>query len=354
MNKKSKNDLLAKRWQVLVNKGKGGSTNFLYAVSTTGVFCRPGCSSRLPNRKNVEFFDTVEDAIAAGYRACRRCRPDNNESCSRTEKKIIAACRMIEEADCLIKLAELADRVEMSPSYFHRTFKKIVGVTPRGYAAMRRAKAFRKGLEKGETVTGALYGAGFGSSSRVYENPNDHLAMHPSAFRKGGKGESIKYSVVQCSMGWLLVAATVRGICTVEFGDGPEELEKLMHKRFPLASIVPADSQFAEHLALVVQHIESPGASAVLPLDIRGTAFQQRVWAALRTIPAGETRTYGQVAEEIGNPQASRAVASACGANRLAVIIPCHRVVAKDDSLGGYKWGKEKKKQLLDKESSGA
>jgi AraC family transcriptional regulator of adaptative response/methylated-DNA-[protein]-cysteine methyltransferase len=335
------------RWTAVAERDRTADGAFFYAVVTTGVFCRPGCSSRKPRRKNVEFFDTGTEAKRAGYRPCNRCKPDTPSQQDPLTPLVVRACRRIEEAETPPSLTELAEEAGLSPSHFHRVFKKVVGITPKKYATTHQAKRFRASLANGATVTAAAYDAGYSSSGRAHENSRAHLAMTPSSYRNGAKGELIQYGVTQCSLGWLIVAATDRGVCDIEFGDDTEALVTQLRSRFPEADIQEAEQEFAAVVAGVVAYIEEPDEASELPLDIRGTAFQEQVWNSLRDVPRGTTVSYAELAGRIGCPKAVRAVAQACAANKLAVAIPCHRAVRSDGSLSGYRWGVARKRALL-------
>ncbi len=339
------------RWNAVKNRDGGADGLFLYAVKTTGVFCRPTCSSRLPNRANVEFFKTCGLAEQGGYRACKKCKP--TAAPAGVPDAVLRACELLEEADEPPTLEALAEAVGLSPFYFHKLFKGVVGVTPKAYAAARRVERFRDGLKCEQTVTQAMYEAGFGSSSRCYEKVGDNLGMTPTEYRGGGVGKFIRLAVVECRLGWVAVAATERGVCMIEFGDSVEALRAEATSRFPKATLNDGDSEFQQWVEQIVEQIETPGHAIVLPLDIQGTAFQRKVWEALQTIPAGATATYTEIAQKIGQPAAVRAVARACAANQLAVVIPCHRVVRSDGDLSGYRWGVERKAELLRQEGEG-
>jgi AraC family transcriptional regulator of adaptative response/methylated-DNA-[protein]-cysteine methyltransferase len=338
------------RWDALVQRNPQADGAFVYGVATTGVYCRPVCPSRLPNRDNVWFFDSFEEAERAGYRPCKRCQPNAPARQEPQRKAILRACRIIEEAEEPPTLAELARAVGLSSSHLHRVFERIVGVTPKQYAMEKRLERVRDNLERSSTVTDAIYEAGFASSSRFYERAADTLGMAPSAYQNGGRGEHIRYGIRQCSLGWVLVAATDKGICTIDLGDTPEALVEGLRARFPEAELVDGDAGLDARMARVLAFLDAPQGGLDLPLDIRGTAFQRRVWLALRDLAPGQTVSYGEVAARIGQPRAARAVAQACASNPIAVAIPCHRVVRSDGSLGGYRWGEERKRLLLERE----
>lgn len=340
------------RWQAVLRRDPAAEGAFVYAVATTGIYCRPACASRQPRRENVRFFDNPDAAEAAGYRACKRCRPRDVAADLAAREAVLNACRLIEESPAPPVLDDLAAAAGLSPSHFHRVFKRVLGLTPRQYAHERRMASLREGLASEPSVTAAVYGAGFGASSRFYERAGEELGMTPGDYRRGGRGEQIRYAVAPCYLGWALVAATARGVCRIAFGDSADALSADLRRRFPEADLLAGDPAFAAHVERVLALVEHPQASLDLPLDVQGTAFQRRVWAALRAIPPGSTASYGEVARRIGQPAASRAVAQACGANELAVAIPCHRVVGADGGLGGYRWGIERKRALLAREAA--
>jgi AraC family transcriptional regulator, regulatory protein of adaptative response / methylated-DNA-[protein]-cysteine methyltransferase len=335
------------RWNAVSENNSNADGHFYYAVITTGIYCRPCCKSKLPNRSNVEYFTTCDDAEAAGYRACKRCRPTETSKAAEIEQKIIHACRIIEGSETSIKLDDLAMQVNLSSYHFHRLFKKIVGVTPKQYASRHQSRRFQKNLKTSPSITDAIYSAGYGSSGSVYDKKQDHLAMKPKDYRKGATDITITYGIAQCFLGWIIVAATDRGICAIEFGDDSAPLPQLVQDRFPNAQLSKADIGFEMLIKEVVDFIKTQEDSFQIPLDIQGTAFQQQVWEVLRQIKPGETVSYTDVAERIGNPNAVRAVATACASNKLAVVIPCHRVVSKTGKVGGYRWATERKKKLL-------
>jgi AraC family transcriptional regulator of adaptative response/methylated-DNA-[protein]-cysteine methyltransferase len=339
------------RWRALAERDRSAGDAFVYAVRTTGIYCRPGCASRRPKRANVEFFDSCEAAERAGYRPCRRCRPADVSPRAQRTGLVARACRRLEAAESAPLLADLAAEAGLSRWHFQRLFKSETGVTPRQYFADSRARRFREALRADRSVTDAIFDAGFGSSSHAYEHARDELAMTPSTYRDGGAGEHIRCGVAQCALGRVAVAATDRGICAIELAGDAAEARERVASAFPNADIEAAGPDFDDWLQRVVAFIESPERGLDLPLDIRGTAFRRRVWQALRQIPAGETVTYAQLAARIGRPKAARAVAAACAANRLAVAVPCHRVIRGDGGLGGYRWGIERKQRLLDRES---
>jgi AraC family transcriptional regulator of adaptative response/methylated-DNA-[protein]-cysteine methyltransferase len=338
------------RWQALVDRDPTADGAFVYSVRTTGIYCRPVCPAKLAKRQNVRFFASCREAEEAGFRPCRRCQPSGERLVERQASIVAQACRIIEEAEDVPNLDDLAASVGMSSYHFHRIFKAHTGLTPRGYAVAHRSRRIRDELTRRGTVTEAIYGAGFNSNSRFYETSNEVLGMTPKAFRAGGSGASIRFAIGESWLGPVLVATSDKGICAILLGNDPNQLARELQDRFPKAHFIGDDPAFEQLVARVVGFIEEPSAGLDLPLDIRGTAFQQRVWEALRQIPAGSTASYAEIAERIGQPRSVRAVAQACGANHLAVAIPCHRVVRTDGSLSGYHWGVERKGQLLKRE----
>lgn len=339
------------RWEALIQRDPNADGFFVYAVLTTRIYCRPGCASRLPNRENVRFFETSAEAEAAGFRPCKRCNP-NGAQPSDHQNIIQKACRMIESAETSPSLEQLSQAVGLSPYYFQRLFKSIMGITPKQYFNQVRGERIRAHLQENQTVTQAVYNAGYASNSHFYEHARALLGMKPSQFQKGGIGMQIYYAISPCYLGWVLIAATPAGICAIDFGDNPESLEKGLKERFSKAEWVETPPHFSHWVSTVLSFLESPDKKLDLPLDIHGTAFQRRVWLALQSIPAGATATYTQIAAQIGSPRAVRAVASACASNQIAVAIPCHRVIRSDGELAGYRWGLHRKKLLLEREKN--
>lgn len=338
------------RWARVLARDPAADGDFVYAVRTTGVYCRPSSHSRLPRPENVEFFDSADAAEAAGYRASRRDGPDSSAVSARHADVIAQACRRIGESDELPSLADLAALAGMSPYHFHRVFKARTGLTPKAYAEARRRERVHAGLGDGKSVTEAIYDSGFNSNGRFYEASNRVLGMRPSDYKAGGKNTSIRFAVGECSLGSILVAQSQRGVCAILLGDDPAALVRQLEDKFPNADLIGGDGEFEALVARVVGLVEAPQLGLDLPLDIRGTAFQERVWRALRDIPVGQTVSYAELARRIGAPGSARAVAQACGANSLAVAIPCHRVVRSDGELSGYRWGVERKRVLLERE----
>ena len=337
-------------WAAVCAREATADGQFYYAVRTTGVYCRPSCSSRRPRRENVSFHGTPVAAEAAGFRPCKRCRPDGPTREERHAAAIANACRVIETSQTLPDLDTLATAAGMSRFHFHRIFKQVTGVTPRAFAAAERKTRMRDELVKQSSVTAAIYGAGFNSNGRFYAASHQALGMKPGVFREGGAGERIRFAVGESALGAILVAATVRGLCAISLGDDPEVLIHELEDRFHRAELVGGDAAFEATVAQVVAFVDEPRRGLDLPLDIRGTAFQERVWQALSRIAPGQTVSYADIATTIGQPRAVRAVARACAANTLAVAIPCHRVVRNDGALSGYRWGVERKRALLARE----
>lgn len=329
----------------------GADGSFFYSVKTTGVYCKPSCAARPARPENIAFHSTAADARRAGFRPCKRCQPDLPPLADRQARQVAELCRLIEASEALPTLEELAAHAGLSVFHTHRVFKAVTGLTPRAYAAAHRAKLVRQGLRAKGTVTRAIYDAGYNSPARFYEKSHELLGMTPTKYRAGGAELPIKFAVAECSLGSILVAATARGVCAITLGDDPQELAHDLERRFPKAELIGADASFEATVAQAIALVERPGLGTKLPLDIRGTAFQQRVWAALRQIPAGQTVSYADLAGAIGSPAAVRAVARACAANALAVAIPCHRVVRTGGDLSGYRWGVERKRALLAREA---
>ncbi len=340
------------RWAAVLSRDTQADGQFFYAVRTTGVYCRPSCGARPARRENVRFYATTAQAEAAGFRACKRCRPNEAPMAARRAEIAAGACRTIEAAETPPSLADLASAAGLSPHHFHRLFKAQTGVTPKAYADAHRARRMREGLAGAGTVTQAIYDAGFNSGGRFYERSAAVLGMTPTRFRRGGERTIIRFAIGQCSLGAILVAATAMGVCAILLGDDPAALARQLQDRFPRAELIGADAAFEAVVAKVVGLVERPGVALDLPLDIRGTAFQQRVWEALRQLRSGETASYADIARRIGAPTAARAVAQACAANSLAVAVPCHRVVRTNGDLSGYAWGVERKRALLDREAA--
>lgn len=340
------------RWQSVVDRDVDADGQFVFAVQTTGIFCRPSCRAKHALRKNVRFFADAQQAQDAGFRPCKRCQPDKDSAQQHRLDKIARACQLLEQESPLT-LDELAQQVAMSPYHLHRLFKATTGMTPKVWQQSWRARRLRDALAKGVPVTQAILNAGFPDSSSYYRKADQALGMTAKQFRKGGDNVSVRYTLADCALGRCLVAESERGICAILLGDDDATLVADLHALFPAAQDVPADANFQQRVREVIVAINSRDAPLSLPLDIRGTAFQQQVWQALRTIPCGETVSYQQLASAIGKPKAVRAVASACGANKLAIVIPCHRVIRGDGALSGYRWGIARKAQLLQRETTG-
>jgi AraC family transcriptional regulator of adaptative response/methylated-DNA-[protein]-cysteine methyltransferase len=350
MNLKANNDQL---WQAVMAKDASYDGQFVFAVSSTGVYCRPSCPSRRAHRERVKFFDLPEAAEQAGFRACLRCQPRRARVLDPQLELVQRVCRFLNTSDGeTLKLAELASHAGVSVFHLQRTFKRVMGISPRQYLAARRFGNFKALVRKGDSVTSALYESGFNSSSRLYEHAAEELGMTPATYSRGGRGVNINYTIVASPMGRLLVAVTERGVCAVRMGDSDAELEQDLREEFPHADIKRNDSVLREPVEKILNHLDNNDTRLDLPLDIRSTGFQRQVWEKLRAIPYGETVSYGAVAKALGKPGAVRAVGRACATNPVALVIPCHRVVREDKSLGGYRWGLERKKKLLEHERS--
>ena len=339
------------RWAAVVARDAKADGKFFYSVKTTGVYCRPSCASRLARPENVAFHVTRAAAERAGFRPCKRCKPDQAPLAAQHAAMVAKICRRIASADLVPSLAALASEARMSPYHFHRTFKAITGLTPRAYAAAHRATRVRSELGRSPTVTEAIFDAGFNSGGRFYATSDDVLGMTPTDYRAGGAGAEIRFAIGECSLGSILVAKSRKGVCAILLGDDPGALARDLQDRFPRANLIGGDAEFEELVAKIVGFVEAPAVGLDLPLDVRGTAFQQRVWQALRKIPAGSTASYSDIAQRIGAPKSVRAVAQACAANAIAVAIPCHRVVRNNGALSGYRWGVERKRALLEREA---
>ncbi|TPL06062.1 bifunctional DNA-binding transcriptional regulator/O6-methylguanine-DNA methyltransferase Ada [Mesorhizobium sp. B2-4-14] len=342
------------RWRLIVRRDKSADGKFWYSVATTGVYCRPSCPSRRANLRNVQLHDTLAQAKATGFRACRRCNPDGPSIDAGNAAMVAKACRMIEDSEEEPSLDQLAVAAGRSPGYFHRVFRAITGLTPKDYAAARRAARVRQSLEDGVSVTAAIYDAGFNSSGRFYEKSTGMLGMTPTRYRAGGANEDIRFAVGESSLGAILVASSKKGVAAILLGDDPDALVRDLQDRFPKARLIGGDRDYEALVARVVGFVEAPALGLDLPLDVRGTAFQQRVWQALQDIPVGGTISYAEIAQRIGAPKATRAIAAACAANAHAIAIPCHRVIRKDGTLSGYAWGAERKRALLEREAGGS
>ncbi|MCY3541737.1 MAG: bifunctional DNA-binding transcriptional regulator/O6-methylguanine-DNA methyltransferase Ada [Gammaproteobacteria bacterium] len=339
------------RWAAIVDRDHSAVGEFVYCVTTTGVYCQPGCAARRPRRENIRFYTSCEDAENAGFRPCKRCRPKHAPLAARHVRSVVTACRLIETSEKLLDLDTLAQAAGMSKYYFHRVFKAVTGFTPRSYSAAHRANRFREELRSSRSVTDAIYNSGFNSTGSFYKQSSEILGMAPATFRNGGVGETIRFAVGECSLGSILVAATVNGVCTIQLGDEPAALVRELDDQFSRAELVGGDKEFESLVAVVVGLVEDPVQGIELPLDIRGTTFQRRIWEVLQEIPVGTTSSYRMIAERVGSPKAARAVALACASNPLAVAIPCHRVIRNNGSLGGYRWGVERKRALLSRET---
>ncbi len=349
-----------KLWQAIETKDKSLDGQFLYGVVTTKVFCRPGCPSRVPRRDNVRFYATAQEAQADGLRPCLRCRPlDRDTGAAREKFGAVCAfiCRNVENRG-LLKLSALSRRFDLSSFHFQRMFKAAVGVTPRQYAEAIRMQTLKEDLRAGATVTDAIYSAGFSSASRVYDGADTRLGMTPSEYRSGGKHVEISFATVRTPLGLMMLGATDRGLCFLEFGSSAEELRASLQQEFPSSSLIALEKPYSDQMKAWIQalseYLEGERTLRGMPVSLHGTAFQLKVWNYLQSIPAGRVQTYSEVALAIGNPKAVRAVASACAANRIAIVVPCHRVIRGDGGLGGYRWGLDRKRSLLGAEKNTA
>lgn len=356
MNASTRNEQLAAatvndpRWAAIVARDAAFDGRFFYSVASTGVYCRPSCPARRPRPENVRYHASCEEAERSGFRPCKRCRPAQPPRHELWAAKVAEACRLIERSEALPSLNALSRPAGISPYHFHRVFKRVTGLTPRQYAAAHREARVRDGLGRGDRVTTAIFDAGYASTGRFYEKSSEILGMAPQRYRSGGGGMEIRFAIGQCSLGAILVAQSERGVCAILLGDDPAKLAQDLEDRFPRARLVGGDAAFEGLVSKVVGLVEAPRIGLDLPLDVRGTAFQQRVWRALRQIPAGVTVSYTELARRVGAPKSVRAVAQACGANALAVAIPCHRVVRSSGELSGYRWGLERKRLLIERE----
>ncbi|MDI1259006.1 bifunctional DNA-binding transcriptional regulator/O6-methylguanine-DNA methyltransferase Ada [Aquabacterium sp.] len=338
------------RWAAVLAKDKRLDGEFVFAVKTTGIYCRPSCPARPAKRQNVEFFDTTVKAASAGYRACKRCKPDGMSQEHARHELVLQACQAMAQSESGLSLDDLATEVGLSPHHFHRIFKAATGLTPKQYQQAVQAKRVSSALKDAPSVTEALYDAGFSSSGRFYEGAGANLGMSPSSFRQGGANEHIRHTIEPCSLGMMLVAATPRGVCAIEFGDTEQALLERLESRFPKATLQAGDGLFKQWVTQILSYLAHPAGSLDLPLDVQGTVFQRRVWQALQSIPCGQTVSYTELAQRLGQPTAVRAVASACANNQIAVAIPCHRVVRTGGALAGYRWGLARKAELLRRE----
>jgi AraC family transcriptional regulator of adaptative response/methylated-DNA-[protein]-cysteine methyltransferase len=342
----------AELWQAVLARDSHLDGEFVFAVSSTGIYCRPSCPSRRPKRERVSFFRLPEAAEQAGFRACLRCHPRDAAASEQKVEIVRRACQLLEQSDEAMTLTSLSQHLGVSSFHLQRTFKRVVGITPRQYAESCRTKRFKDSLRDGQQITSAMYDAGYGSSSRLYERATAELGMTPATYSRNGRGAVIGYAVAKCDLGFLLVAATEKGICAVRLGSSESELETALRAEFSAARIERIDEQLREWVFQILDHLAGKKANLHLPLDVQATAFQRLVWQSLQSIPYGSTRSYGEVAEAIGRPTAVRAVARACATNPVALVVPCHRVIREDGSLSGYRWGLERKKKLLAQERS--
>jgi AraC family transcriptional regulator, regulatory protein of adaptative response / methylated-DNA-[protein]-cysteine methyltransferase len=336
-------------WKAVQNNDAKYNGAFVYGVTSTKIYCKPSCSSRTPKRENVQFFDDFNKAETRGFRACLRCQP-RSEKASPQAEIVLRACEMLETEEQM-SLEDLSVQLNVSPAHLQKIFKEMIGVSPKKFAEIKRLNKFKGELKAGNDVTSAMYEAGFNSSSRLYENVSEKLGMTPKTYARGGKNMNIDYTITDCDLGKLLVARTEKGVCAVTFGDDEKTLSENLHKEYSNAEITENNENLKDYVGAILANLEGANKTLDLPLDLQATAFQMRVWELLRKIPYGETVSYQQIAEKLGNPKAIRAVATACASNRVALVIPCHRVVRSNGELSGYRWGIERKKQLLERES---
>lgn len=335
-------------WKAVQNNDARFNGAFVYGVDSTGIYCKPSCSSRLPKRENVHFFDSSITAENKGFRACLRCQP-KNETANPQAEIVLRACEILEREE-QISLEDLGAELNLSAAHLQKIFKEIIGVSPKKFAEMKRLEKFKAEIKKGNDVTSAMYDAGFNSSSRLYENVAEKLGMTPKTYARKGKNMTINYTITDCGLGKLLVARTAKGVCAVTFGDDEKTLKDNLFSEYERAEITENNANLKDYVKAILSNLQGANKSLDLPLDLQATAFQMRVWDILRKIPYGETASYSDVAEKIGNKNAVRAVATACASNRVALVIPCHRVVGKNGNLSGYRWGIERKKAILERE----
>jgi AraC family transcriptional regulator of adaptative response/methylated-DNA-[protein]-cysteine methyltransferase len=338
-------------WKAVETNDSRFNGVFFTGVKTTKIYCKPSCPAKLPKRENVKFFASIKTAESEGFRACLRCKPQTEKADPQT-KIVIRACEILESEE-QATLEHLGSELNVSPTHLQKTFKQIIGVSPKKYSEMKRLEKFKGELKNGSEVVDAMFEAGYGSSSRLYENVSDKLGMTPAVYKKGGKDMEIDFTIVECDLGKMLVARTEKGLCSLTFSDDENELIEILNKEFPKAKIRQSDTKLKDFVKAILGNLQGTNKTLDLPLDLQATAFQMRVWDALQKIPYGETVSYQEVAEKIGNKKAVRAVATACASNRVAIVIPCHRVVRSDGGLSGYRWGVERKKKILEKEKSG-
>lgn len=341
------------RWTACLARDRSADGQFVFGVHSTGIFCRPSCAARRPRRAHVRFYESATQARRAGLRPCRRCDPEGGGQDARDAARVERTCRLLETSSVPLPLSTLAQRAALSPFHFHRLFKRLTGMTPAAYQRAQRGERLRARLHAGDSVTEAIYAAGYGSSARFYAESDAALGMSARSYGRGGENSRIRFALARCWLGTLLVAATERGVCAILLGDDADELQKDLHRRFPRAQLQAGDQRFARLLSRVVRAVEQPALAARLPLDLQGTVFQRLVWEALRAVPAGTTVSYAEIARRIGRPRSVRAVGQAIGANPIAVAVPCHRIIRSDGSLCGYHWGSERKRALLEREAHG-